>query len=251
MSVIGKHAPRFFYAGGPQGRGMQPSIVVGLVEDDPVQAEIISAMLAAGGLQFRCYGSAQEFRRRQGAESVDVLLLDWNLPGVKGIDLLKSIKEQYAEMLPTILLTANDDERDVVYGLQCGAEDYIVKPPRAAEMVARVIAAYRRVHPHKPDELIDTAPFIFDLRERELWLHGVKVNVTEREFDLLAYLFRRHGRIVSREMLLTEVWKLGKDSNTRSIDTYVSRLRRSLGLNGENGWTLSGVYQAGYRLVRA
>lgn len=229
---------------------MDQDIVVGLVEDDPVQSELFLAMLATGGITGKRWGSVQEFRRRLGAESIDVLLLEWNLPGVSGIDLLKTLQEQPPPRLPVILLTSNDDERDVVYGLQSGADDYIIKPPRQAELVARIRAAYRRSAPDVTQEISDSDPFEFDLRERELRVNGEKVAVTEREFDLLAYMFRRAGRIVSRQMLLTEVWKLGPNANTRSIDTYVSRLRKSLGLNGDSGWTLAGVYQHGYRLMR-
>lgn len=229
---------------------MTAELVVGLVEDDPVQSELYSAMLAAGGLRAQPYATAQEFRRRAGTESVDALLLDWNLPGMSGIDLLRSLRAQPGNRLPVILLTANSDERDIVHGLQCGANDYIVKPPRPDEMVARIRAACRHSHPAGGPEFTDTRPFEFDLREREMRLNGSVVALTEREFDLLAYLFQRAGRIVSRQMLLVDVWKLGPAATTRSLDTYVSRLRKSLGLNGENGWKLEGVYQHGYRVGR-
>jgi DNA-binding response OmpR family regulator len=229
---------------------MSSEIVVGLVEDDAVQRELFSAMLAAAGLRAQVYASVGEFRRRLGTESIDVLLLDWQLPGVSGIDLLRSLREQQGAHLPIILLTSNRDERDVVYALESGADDYIVKPPRPAELAARVRAAHRRHQPAPGTALADTHPFAFDLRARELRLHGAPIHVTEREFDLLAYFFRRAERIVSRQMLLTEVWHVGSEVNTRSIDTYVSRVRKSLGLNGESGWKLEGVYQHGYRLVR-
>lgn len=229
---------------------MSTEIVVGLVEDDVVQAELFSAILTAGGMRPRSFLSVPDFHRHLGSESIDVLLLDWNLPGVSGIELLKALRDQPGIQLPVLLLTANRDERDIVYGLQCGADDYIIKPPRPAELIARIRAAYRRSHPEGGRGLPNIEPFEFDFRERELRLGGRVVQVTEREFDLLAYLFRRTDRIVSRQMLLTDVWKLGATANTRSIDTYVSRLRKSLGLNGESGWTLEGVYQHGYRLVR-
>lgn len=230
---------------------MLSGIVAGLVEDDPIQAELYSAMLAADGIQVRVYGSVREFRRRNGAESIDVLLLDWHLPGTSGVELLKSLQERRDQRIPVLLLTANNDERDVVYALQCGAEDYVVKPPRAAELAARVRVAYRRTHPEADGGIPDAAPFEFDLREREVRLDGNRLEVTDREFDLLAYLFLRRDRIVSREMLLMEVWKLPASASTRSVDTYVSRLRRKAGLNGESGWILSSVYQLGYRLARA
>ena len=229
---------------------MPTAIVVGLVEDDACQTELFSAMLAAAGMRTQPYASVNDFRRRQGVDSVDVLLLDWQLPGVSGIDLLRSLRQQPGPHLPIILLTANRDERDVVFGLECGADDYIVKPPRPAELAARIRTAYRRRRPASESVLADTDPFVFDLRARELRLHGQLVRVTEREFDLLAYFFCRAERIVSRQMLLSDVWQIDADVSTRSIDTYVSRVRKSLGLNGESGWKLEGVYQHGYRLVR-
>jgi len=228
---------------------MTPGIVVGIVEDDAVQAELYAAMFAASGIHSVSFASAEDFRRRLGAESIDVLLLDWNLPGVNGIDLLRCLRSR-TDHLPTVLLTANSDERDVVYALQCGADDYIVKPPRAAELIARVLAAHRRASAQAV-QLRGTEPFELDLRARELRVRGVPVAVTEKEFDLLSYFFQRKDRIVSRQMLLTEVWNLPAHSATRSIDTYISRLRKSLGLNGDSGWRLEGVYQHGYRLMRA
>lgn len=229
---------------------MPAEIVVGLVEDDPVQAELYSAMLTAAGLCVLAFATVREFRRRYGRESIDVLLLDWHLPVDSGIDLLRSLREQPLQPIPIILLTSNGDERDVVYGLQCGADDYIIKPPRPAELIARVRAAYRRRNAATDSGLADTKPFEFDTRARELRLNGDRVHVTEREFDLLLYFFRRVDRIVSRQMLLTDLWQLDGKSNTRSVDTYVSRLRKSLRLTGESGWKLEGVYQHGYRLVR-
>lgn len=229
---------------------MSSNIVVGVVEDDIVQAELFSAMLVAADMRPEVFKTAQDFRKRSGTESIDVLLLDWNLPGISGIDLLRNLRDELFSQLPIILLTANADERDIVYGLQCGADDYIIKPARPAELIARVRSAYRRRNPDSGSSLADTQPFEFDLRERVLRRNGVVVETTEREFDLLAYFFRRIDRIVSRQMLLTDVWRLGNNVNTRSIDTFVSRLRKSLGLNGESGWKLEGVYQHGYRLVR-
>lgn len=230
---------------------MFKGLVVGLVEDDALQAELFSAMLEAGGMRPVVFSSVRQFRRRLGVESIDVLILDWNLPEVNGIELLRGLRAQAAPYLPVILLTANHHEKDIVYGLQCGADDYIVKPPRAGELIARIQAAHRRGHQGIADELAATEPFEIDLAEREIKLRGVQVRVTDKEFDLIIYLFRRSGKIVSRQMLLTDVWRLGSDSTTRTIDTFVSRIRKSLSLNGESGWTLEAVYQHGYRLVRS
>jgi DNA-binding response OmpR family regulator len=229
---------------------MQTRIVVGLIEDDPIQAELFTAMILASGMQALAYESVQAFRRRNGAESVDVLLLDWNLPRVSGIDLLQSMQHVSGPRLPVILLTARSDERDLVYGLQAGADDYIIKPPRPAELAARVKVAYRRAHPqmHKSTGWAD--PFDIDLQNRLVRLNGDALNLTEREFDLLVFMFARSERVVSRDILLAEVWKLPSRTNTRSVDTHVSRLRRKAGLDGTSGWSLSSIYQTGYRLSR-
>ena len=96
--------------------------------------------------------------------------------------------------------------------------------------------------------LREVPPYLLDTLRRRIAIAGNEVRLTDREFDLAAFLFRRHGRIVSRDTLLSQVWKLGTGVTTRTVDTHVSRLRRKLGLNGEHGWQLTAVYQHGYRL---
>lgn len=229
---------------------MSRTLQIGLVEDDPTQAKIIVTMIQNAGMDCLHYATGLDFRRRMGPESIDLLLLDWNLPGVSGLELLKELRQSNAT-LPVIFLTGNDQEEDIVTGLQAGADDYIVKPARAAELVARINAALRRAAPPNQTHMIDgVEPFGFDLERRRLTLHGEPVELTDREFDLLVFLFQRRGKVVSRETLLSQVWRVGPNVATRSIDTYVSRLRKRLGLQGDSEWRLEGIYQHGYRLVR-
>lgn len=229
---------------------MSRTLQIGLVEDDPTQAKIIATMIQNAGMDCLHYATELDFRRRMGPESIDLLLLDWNLPGVSGLELLKELRQSNAA-LPVIFLTGNDQEEDIVTGLQAGADDYIVKPARAAELVARINAALRRAAPPSQMHMIDgVEPFGFDLERRRLTLHGEPVELTDREFDLLVFLFQRRGKVVSRETLLSQVWRVGPNVATRSIDTYVSRLRKRLGLQGDSEWRLEGIYQHGYRLVR-
>ena len=226
---------------------MSRALQIGLVESDPIQARIIAKMIESAGMDCLHYASDLEFHRRMGPESIDLLLLDWNLPGVSGLDLLRELR-QANSTLPVIFLTGNDREQDIVTGLQVGADDYIVKPARAAELAARIGAALRRAAP--PNGAAAADPFGFDLERRRLTLHGEQIELTDREFDLLVFLFQRRGKVVSRETLLSQVWRVGPNVATRSIDTYVSRLRKRLGLQGESEWRLEGIYQHGYRLVR-
>ncbi|MCZ8317974.1 MAG: response regulator transcription factor [Lysobacteraceae bacterium] len=230
---------------------MSRTIQIGLVEDDPIQAKIIGTMVGNAGMDCLHYVTELEFRRRMGPESIDLLLLDWNLPGVSGLELLRELR-QASSGLPVIFLTGNDSEQDIVTGLQAGADDYIVKPARPAELVARIRSALRRSGPPTGHQVIEDAdPFTFDLERRRLLLHGEPVELTDREFDLLVFLFQRRGKVVSRETLLAQVWRVGPNVATRSIDTYVSRLRKRLGLQGDSEWRLEGIYQHGYRLVRS
>ncbi len=224
--------------------------MIGLVEDDPVQAQLISAMVEEAGMQCLVFRSEQEFRRRLGPESIDLLLLDWNLPKVSGLELLKDLRAS-AATLPVIFITANDREEDIVAGLAAGADDYIIKPPRSAELIARIRATIRRVSPNAEDsKLFGVDPFSFDIAQRKMIFRNEVAELTDREFDLLLYLFQRAGKVVSRETLLTQVWRLGPNVATRSVDTYVSRLRKRFGLQGDCGWRLDGIYQHGYRLVK-
>lgn len=230
---------------------MSRTLQIGLVEDDPTQAKIIATMIENSGMDCLHYGTELDFRRRMGPESIDLLLLDWNLPGVSGLELLRELRQTNAT-LPVIFLTGNDLETDIVTGLQAGADDYIVKPARAAELVARINSAMRRSAPLSNAHIIeDVEPFGFDLERRRLTLHGEQIELTDREFDLLVFLFQRRGKVVSRETLLSQVWRVGPNVATRSIDTYVSRLRKRLGLQGDSEWRLEGIYQHGYRLVRS
>jgi len=224
---------------------------IGVIEDDPVHRELVAAVLEQAGFAVSLFGSVREFRRSDEV-AMDLLLLDWQLPGESGIDFLRSLRSaEQGQRLPIIFLTGRGEEASVVEGLRAGADDYLVKPARSAELVARIEAQLRRQAPAELAVVEHFAPFRFVHAQRQLLCEGEPVALSSREYELLWFLFQRAGRIVGRDTLLREVWKLGPEVNTRTVDTYVSRLRKRLGLNGESGWRLSGVYQHGYRLLRA
>lgn len=223
--------------------------IIGVIEDDKVQAALLDAMLAHAQFTPLVYSSCQEFRRRNGISVVDLLLLDWNLPEETGLDFLKALRASDQPALPVILVTANQREAQIVEGLNAGSDDYIVKPVRSAELVARIESALRRCHPpHAAREM--HGPFTFISEQRRLLFNDRLLKTTPREFDLMLFLFRRPGKVIAREALLAQVWKKSANVSTRSIDTYISRLRRNFGLDGSSGWQLEGVYQRGYCLVR-
>jgi DNA-binding response OmpR family regulator len=224
-------------------------LVVGLLEDDPDMAALVGQWLEEAGYAVRLFRNATEYRRRQGSEAIDLLLLDWMLPDSSGIDVIEGIRASASNRLPVIFLTARDAEDDMVRGLASGGDDYVVKPPKQRELIARVGALLRR-HGTESDaaELIELAPYSVDAKRRRISVEGHEVELTQREFDLANFLFRRHGRIISRDALLENVWNLSAAVSTRTVDTHVSRLRKKLDLNGEKGWRLAAIYQHGYRL---
>lgn len=227
------------------------TVVVGLLEDDQDQADLIRVWLEAAGYQVRWYADSKEFRRKLGAESIDILLLDWNLGNqTSGLEVLEWMRQSAHQRLPVVFLTARTSEQDIVTGLQAGADDYVIKPAKQAELLARLATVLRRtgVNMQAASWLTEVAPYQIDMEHRAIRINDETIDLTDREFDLASYLFRRHGRIVSREALLENVWNLSGDVNTRTVDTHVSRLRKKLELSGEHGWRLAAIYQHGYRL---
>ncbi len=227
--------------------------VVGALEDDPDQAGLLQLWLEKAGYETLLFANATEFRRRLGSESIDLLLLDWMLPATSGLEVLEWVRGGANPGLPVIFLTARSSQADIVRGLEAGADDYVVKPPKPAELLARVAAVLRRrgTHEDAQSSQIDVSPYRVDLNRRRVSINEQEVELTQREFDLAAYLFRRHGRIISREALLEQVWNLSPGVTTRTVDTHISRLRKKLALSGEYGWRLTAVYQHGYRLEQS
>jgi DNA-binding response OmpR family regulator len=228
------------------------SLCIGLVEDDADQSRLYTAWLEEAGYKVLAFGTAAEFRRRLGAASVDAILLDWGLPDAEGPEVVEWVRQSAHSGLPVVFLTARVTEADICAGLRAGADDYVPKPPRRAELLARLSAVLRRTGAANSDPVLrEVAPWEIDTRQRRVMLAGEEIELTDREFDLAAYLFRRPDRIVSRDALLSQVWNLGSGVATRTVDTHISRLRRKLGLDGEHGWRLTAVYQHGYRLERS
>lgn len=237
--------------GGPPS--IKRDIVVGVLEDDPDQAALVAHWLQEAGYAVRLFGSATEYRRKHGSAGIDLLLLDWMLPDATGIDVVEWLRVSIHAELPVIFLTARAAEEDLVKGFASGGDDYVIKPPKRLELLARVAAALRRGgvgSEADAAERIDNPPYLIDLKRRKACLDGRDIDLTQREFDLAAFLFRRLGRIVSRDALLENVWNMSAQVSTRTVDTHVSRLRKKLELGGEHGWRLTAIYQHGYRLER-
>jgi len=221
--------------------------LIGVIEDDPVTAALLETILERAGYTGVTFRSPAEFRKTSGSSSVDLLLLDWDMPGESGLEFLCSLREQEQTTTPVIFVTHYGDDERVAKGLNSGADDYVIKPVVAKVLVARIESVLRRLDqlPQVEDEW---PPFEFDISNRSLRIAGEPRQVTDREYELMLFMFRRAGRVVSRETLLKHVWNLNSNVKTRSIDTHFSRLRKVFGLDGSSGWRLEGVYQKGYCL---
>lgn len=224
--------------------------VIGVIDDDPVNAALLEAMLTRAGYTGLTFASAADFRRRSNPDSVDLILLDWDMPGESGLEFLRTMREQDRITTPVIFVTHYDRDEQIALGLNSGADDYLTKPVAAGVLMARIESVRRRLNP-KEDGLEHWPPFEFNIPQRLLRIEGQPRRTTNREFELMLFLFRRHGRILGRESLLKHVWRLNSKVETRSIDTHVSRLRKSFGLDGSSGWRLESVYQKGYCLKQA
>ena len=181
---------------------MTDSKLVGLLEDDEDQSRLLEAWLVQAGYTVRCYPSATEFRRRQGAASIDLLILDWNLPEESGLSVLRALRDA-GSILPVLFLTARNDEADIVAGLREGADDYVVKPAKQGELLARVEVLLRRTHLQMEAGADEKTPNPTGSTWRAVawkWQAGDRAH--RSRVRPRAVLFRRRGRVVSRETLL-------------------------------------------------
>ncbi len=223
---------------------------IALLEDDLDQAALISLWLEDADYTVDSHADATSFLRAVRRDSHDLYLLDWILPDLSGIEVLVKLRTEFDDFTPVVIVTSKDEEQSIVRGLEAGADDYLVKPVRRAELVARVAAVLRRTS-GLARELVDAEPYSLRLNDKSVSLDGETISLTNREFDLALFLFRNAGKMVSRGHLLEAIWGIeNKAVSTRTVDTHVSRLRKKLRLGEDSGWVLSAIYQHGYRMEK-
>jgi two-component system response regulator RegX3 len=221
---------------------------VAILDDDPYQRQLLSMLVETGGHQVTGFSSGAELLDGIGRRSFDLLLLDWVMPEMSGEAVLAELRKRPGLELPVIVVTARDGEADVVTALRQGADDYVVKPAKGMELLARIEALARRTRTGRGAP-IRAGRFEIDLGRRAVLLDGREIVLTLKEFDLAAHLFQHPGTLVTRARLLEAVWSVSAEVDTRTVDTHASRVRRKMKLDGSTGWTLQSVYGFGYRLV--
>ncbi len=224
---------------------------IALLEDEPAQAEMIQMCLGAAAHDTHHFTTGKAFLQSVMSDTYDLLIMDWNVPDTNGPEVLKQIRERLDWHIPVLFVTSRVSEDDIVYALEQGADDYMTKPVKQKEVIARINALERRssVKNHK-ESILELAPYSFNISNREIKKDGQVIELTQKEFDVALLLFNNQGRLLSRKYLLERVWGQTADLNTRTVDTHISKIRTKLGINPAEGWRLSSVYQHGYRLEK-
>jgi len=221
---------------------------IAVLEDDPDQLALLQRWLVQDGHDVHGYQAGREIMMRSARESFDLYVLDWQVPDVSGTDVLLWLRANVSRRVPVLFVTVRDAEQDIVFALENGADDYIVKPARQNELLARVHALLRRAYPREEETRLTIPPFEIDIQRGEILRAGTRVELTPKEFDLAVVLFRNLGRLLSRGHLQEAVWGRSGDLNTRTVDTHVSQVRKKLDLRAETGFRVVPVYNYGYRL---
>jgi DNA-binding response OmpR family regulator len=217
-----------------------------VVEDDPDIAELIAHYLEKAGHSVDRLASGAAVLPKLRARVTDLVILDLMLPGMDGLLVCQAMRANGATAgIPVIMLTARGEEGDRIKGLELGADDYVTKPFSPKELVARVAARLRRVSP-PPAAVVRYGPIAIDADRHTVTLDGQEVKLTAKEFLLLQYLMQHRGRVLSRDLLLTDVWGYQYTGGTRTVDVHIRRLREKLPMLNES---IETVKQFGYKLI--
>lgn len=221
-----------------------------LLEDDHAQAELVKQWLGQNGFTVMHYDRCNTFINDYDNQLADLVILDWELPDGSGIDVLKKLRKQKGCEAPILFTTQRDAEKDIVSALESGADDYLVKPLREGELVARLTALGRRAGIENPKNKIELGNIVLDSAAESITLDGEKVKMTRKDFLVAQCLIENVGKVLSREFLLKSVWDIDVTLDTRTVDVHVSRVRRTLKIGPEMGYIVKTIYQHGYRLEK-
>jgi DNA-binding response OmpR family regulator len=216
-----------------------------VIEDEPGIVDFLARGLRAEGFAVETATDGLDGERRALRESFDVLVLDLMLPGRSGLEILDSLR-RHKPLLPVIVLTARGEIEDRVGGLDAGAVDYLVKPFSLAELAARVRAQLRQAN-QTATSTLRGADIELNPLTRQVSRQEQKIHLSSTEFELLAYMLRHHGRVLTREEIRAAVWKYDHDPATNVVDVYIGYLRRKLALPGAPA-PISTIRLVGYRL---
>ena len=229
----------------PQGLlGTATGPLVLVVEDELAIGQLIRSYLGANGYRVLWVRSGEDALAELGRHEVRIVVLDIGLPGIDGFDVCREMRNR--SDVPIVMLTARDEEIDRVLGLEVGADDYLAKPFSPRELTARIKAVLRRTDGSLRREVLALGDVELRREEREVRAGGELVELTGKEFDLLAWLVENAGIVFSRDQLLDRVWGMTFEGGTRTVDVHVAQLRRKL----DRPQLIRTVRGSGYKAVR-
>ena len=218
------------------------------VEDDTSIRELVLYALKTAEFQVMGFENAASFYKRMKEQQPDLILLDIMLPDEDGVSILKKLKSRPdTENIPVIMMTAKSSEYDKVLGLDSGADDYITKPFGVMELISRVKAVIRRSDRSKGSagEVLKIGELVLDEQKHEVYARGQEVSLTFKEFELLSYLMKNRGLVLSRDKILNTIWNYEYEGESRTVDVHIGSLRQKLGTCGDFIKTIRGI---GYKI---
>lgn len=219
-----------------------------IVEDEPALVELIKYNLIKEGYEVTVANDGEEALLTIDERQPDIVLLDWMLPKLAGIEVARRIRSKAATRnLPIIMLTARAEETDRIRGLDVGADDYMTKPFSMSELTARIRAVMRRIRPALAEDVVVVGDISIDRAAHRVIRNVVEVHLGPTEFRLLDYFIQHPGRVFSREQLLDAVWGSDVYVETRTVDVHIGRLRKALSKGGGED-PIRTVRSAGYAL---
>ena len=230
-----------------EGSGAMPGNRILIVEDDAAVRDMARFVLEQADFEVDEAMDAHQARESLSSQPPELMLVDWMLPGVSGIEFARQVKrDPLTREIPIIMLTARGEEDDKVRGLESGADDYITKPFSTRELVARIKAVLRRVAPHVGEEVVEEQGLRLDPASHRVTVYGKPLELGPTEFRLLHFFMTHRERVYSRVRLLDNVWGTNVFIEERTVDVYMRRLRRMLAPSGHDQ-LLQTVRGAGYR----
>ena len=221
-----------------------------VVDDEPTIAEVVSRYLQRAGYDTRIAGDGPQALAAASERRADLVVLDLMLPGIDGLEVMRRLRDGPPPAPAIILLTARGEESDRIVGLRLGADDYVVKPFSPGELVARVDAVLRRVSVvHAPDAPLHFGALELDIAGHRASLGGEELALTQREFDLLAFLAQHPGRAFTREELMDRVWQYAFYTDTSTVTVHIRRLRAKLEADPQAAQLVETVWGVGYRFA--
>lgn len=220
------------------------------LEDDLAQAQLIHNTLTNNGHECTVFNLGKDLLAALSRPTAfDLLLLDWEIPDISGLEVVRWVRANLGYTMPIMFLTSRTLEEDLVVGLQAGADDYMIKPIRQNELLARLDALRRRHSPTVSQEQpFSCGAYEIDPSQDTIRLKGEKMDLAPKEYELALLLFRNPGQLFSRDVLSNRVWNREIPATSRTLDTHLSNLRRKLRLGAEHGVRLNASYALGYRL---